>query len=397
MDTIRETMHFLFTLPLFLAVKELWRNRGRFLLVSLVIALITVLVLFIAALGEGLGTGNREYLSKLDADLLVYQARSDLLIGVSRLDLGRLNNVRSLEGVADAGALATASISLVLPNTPQPFKVAMLGVQPGRPGEPVVTEGRQLVSETAREAIIDLNVVRRTAIRLGDTITLRVTQGTQDQFFSLRVVGVTDGQQYSLQPSIIVPFLTWDRIRPKSEAEINRTDSIFNVMVVRLLPGTNVEAVRQQIESRVNKVEAATIAEAITAVPGYSAQQNTINTQGVFTLLIGVLVIGGFFQIQMLQKVPQVGVLKAIGAPNGMVAGAAILQIMLVTVLGVGLGGLGVYLLSLGFPPSVPIVFNGPTTVFAVLALLFIGPIGGLVSVSYATRIEPLKALGLTN
>ena len=36
----------------YLAVKEVWRNRGRFLLVSLVIALITLLVLFIAALGE---------------------------------------------------------------------------------------------------------------------------------------------------------------------------------------------------------------------------------------------------------------------------------------------------------------------------------------------------------
>jgi hypothetical protein len=53
----------------FLAFKEIWRNRGRFLLVALVIALITLLVLFIAALGEGLGNGNREYLSKVDAQL----------------------------------------------------------------------------------------------------------------------------------------------------------------------------------------------------------------------------------------------------------------------------------------------------------------------------------------
>ena len=64
----------------YLAIKEVWRNRGRFLLVSLVIALITLLVLFIAALGEGLGNGNREYISKLDAQLIVYQAKSDYLI-----------------------------------------------------------------------------------------------------------------------------------------------------------------------------------------------------------------------------------------------------------------------------------------------------------------------------
>jgi len=34
-------------MPFYLAFKEMWRNRGRFFLFSLVIALITVLVLFI--------------------------------------------------------------------------------------------------------------------------------------------------------------------------------------------------------------------------------------------------------------------------------------------------------------------------------------------------------------
>ena len=45
-------------LAFYLALKEVLRNRGRFLLVSMVIALITLLVLFIAALGEGLANGN---------------------------------------------------------------------------------------------------------------------------------------------------------------------------------------------------------------------------------------------------------------------------------------------------------------------------------------------------
>ena len=44
--------------PLHLTLTELWRNRGRFFLVSLVIALITVLVLFTAARGEGLASAE---------------------------------------------------------------------------------------------------------------------------------------------------------------------------------------------------------------------------------------------------------------------------------------------------------------------------------------------------
>ena len=42
-----------------LSLKEIWRSKTRFLLVSLVVILITVLVLFIAGLSEGLAQGNR--------------------------------------------------------------------------------------------------------------------------------------------------------------------------------------------------------------------------------------------------------------------------------------------------------------------------------------------------
>jgi len=69
----------------------------------------------------------------------------------------------------------------------------------------------------------------------------------------------------------------------------------------------------------------------------------------------------------------------------------------MVTTIGVAIGGAGTLLLSLFFPPTIPIVFNGKATLLAILALLAIGPVGGLVSVSYAARIEPLKALGLSS
>ena len=146
-----------------------------------------------------------------------------------------------------------------------------------------------------------------------------------------------------------------------------------------------------------NNIETATIDEAIQALPGYSAQQSTLNTQGGFTLFIGILVIGGFFQIQILQKVAQIGVLKAIGTANPMVAAASVIQIVVVTMIGVAIGGLLTFLFSLSFPPTVPIVFNGTTSALAVVALLLIGPLGGLVSIRYAVRIEPLKALGLSS
>jgi putative ABC transport system permease protein len=381
----------------YLAIKEIWRNRGRFLLVSLVIALITLLVLFIAALGEGLGNGNREYISKLNGELIVYQAKSDYLIAASRLGRDRLAAVRRVDGVADAGMLGTASASLILPADSKTLKIAVLGVEPGHIGEPKVVDGQQLSTDLAEEAIIDRNTAIRSNLVVGDTLTIRVTQGTQDEFFKLRITGITDGQQYSLQPSIFVPFYTWDRIRPKSEAEVNSSTPIANVILVKLADPANLADVQQRIIAQVNNVETATLMEAIKALPGYSAQQSTLNTQGGFTLFIGILVIGGFFQIQILQKVAQIGVLKAIGAANSVVAAASIIQITVVTLIGVAIGGALTFLFSLTFPPTVPIVFNGTTSALALVALILIGPLGGLVSIRYAVRIEPLKALGLSS
>lgn len=380
----------------YLAFKEVWRNKGRFLLVALVIGLITLLVLFIAALGEGLGNGNREYISKLDTELIAFQSKSEFVIAASRLGRDRLAAVRRVEGVADAAMLGTARASLILSDD-EPLNISLLGVEPGRTGEPTVLSGRQLSTDLASEAIIDRNTAIRSNLQVNDTLTIRVTQGTRDEFFDLRVVGISDGQQFSLQPSVFVPFFTWDRIRPKSEAEVNSLTSVGNVVLVKLDNPDQIETISQRITDQVNNIEVATIGETIQAFPGYSAQQSTLNTQGGFTLFIGVLVIGGFFQIQILQKVAQIGVLKAIGAANPVVAMASIIQIVIITTIGVIMGGLLAFIFSLTFPPTIPIVFNSTNSAVALILLLLIGPIGGLVSIRYAVRIEPLKALGLSS
>ena len=381
----------------YLAIKELWRNRGRFLLVSLIVALITLLVLFIAGLSEGLGNGNREYLSKLDADLIVFQGKSELLIQASRLSKNRLAAIRRIQGVRDTGMLGTASATLVFADEQRSLKVALLGIEPGHIGEPRVIQGSQLSNELAKQVIIDRNTALRGKLKIGDTLQLRVTQGIRDEFFEMRIVGIADGQQFSLQPSIFLPFNTWDRIRPKSEAEVNISNPVANVILVQLDDPRDANIIRDRLLAQVDNIEVATLQEAILALPGYSAQQSTLNTQGGFTLFIGLLVIGGFFQIQILQKVAQIGVLKAIGADNRLVAAATIIQIVAVTMTGVSIGGLLTYLFSLAFPPTVPIVFNGVSTVVAIVALLVIGPLGGFMSIRYAVKIEPLKALGLSS
>jgi putative ABC transport system permease protein len=229
---------------------------------------------------------------------------------------------------------------------------------------------------------------------IGDKLVIKTIQGTEDEFFELTIVGITTGQQYFFQPSIFVPYQTWNRIRPQPGAEGELT---ANVIAIKLQNPEAWEAMIPILQTQVDGIEAADKVTAYEAGPGYSAQQSTLNTQKGFTLLISVLVIGGFFQIQTLQKVPQIGMLKAIGASNSIVAPAALLQIIFVTAIGIALGSAITLLLSLGFPANIPIIFTGNAVLTAVISLLLIGPLGGMVAIRLALRVEPLTALGLNS
>jgi len=383
-------------IPVMLSFKEMWRNRGRFLLFSLVIALITLLVLFIAALADGLGNGNREYIQKLNGDLVVFKSNVDLSIGASQLDRAKLTEVKRVSGVKDAGQVNFTSVVL-LPDDSTKLNVAVIGVEPGKPGEPPALQGSQLESKTSRGAILDRNVALRTDYQIGDEITVKTIQDTKEQLYKLKVVGITDGRQYSIQPSIIVSQDTFNLVKPGLLPNPNQTDLISNIIVVQLNDPTQWKQMAATLQNKVADITAVDEVTAYKNTPGYSAQQSTLSTQNFFSLLIGLLVIGGFFQIQTLQKVPQIGMLKAIGAPNITIALAALTQIVMVTILGVAIGTGFTLLLSLSFPPTIPIIFTPSAVVVSVVLLLLIGPVGGFVSVRYALRVEPLTALGLSS
>jgi putative ABC transport system permease protein len=326
--------------------------------------------------------------------LIVYQEGVDLSVAASRIGRSRLNEIRRVEGVADVGQIGTSTSTIVLPDG-ETIDASILGVEPGKPGEPPAFEGRGLERTRSNEAVIDRNVALRTGLGVGDTLTLKSIQGTEEELYDVEIVGVSDGRQYFLQPSVFLPYLTWEKIRPQGSTESNRGELVSNIVAVKLDDPEAWETMADRIEAEVGSVEVADREAAYKATPGYAEQQSTLDTQRYFTLFIGILVIGGFFQIQTLQKVAQIGMLKAIGASTKTIAFSAVTQIVAINAFGVFLGTMGSLLLSLTFPVAVPIVFTGEAVATAVISLLLIGPLGGFVSVYLLTKVEPLTALGL--
>ena len=381
----------------FLASREIWRNKGRFFLFSLVIALITVLVLFVSALAEGLTLANKEYLDKLDVDLLVFEDTAELSASASMIGRSLLNDIRRVEGVSEIGPIGFSVGTIIFQDDRESLDVSLIGIEANAPGQPPVIAGENLQVNRGNDVVVDANVVEAAGIRLGDEIIIKTIRNGEEEFNVMNAVGQTEGQEYLYSPSIFLPYRTWDKIRSGGMVDGGLVELNSNVVAVKLTDPTAVDVMIERLESQVDSIHAVTPQTAIESIPGYLVQQSTLNTQRGFALLISVLVIGGFFQIQTLQKIPQIGVLKAIGTPNAIVAAAAVLQIILITAFGILLGAAISIGLSLGIPSTVPIVFSPRSVGVAVALLMLMGPAGGLVSVRAAVRVEPLRALGLSS
>ncbi len=382
----------------FLAFKEIWRNKGRFFLFSLVIALITSLVLFIAALAQGLSNANMEYLSKLDADLIVFQDKVQLSTSASKIGRSLLNNIQRVNGVEKLGSIGLSTGLVQDPKNGEDIDVSLIGVEPGKIGMPPVQAGGTISVSKSNQVVIDRNFALKTNLQVGDSFEIKTLQANEYKKYKVDVIGLTDGQQYLYSPTVFLPYLTWDQIKPRGTTAIPKeAEFTANIVAIKVAQGYDLKDVAARIQASVDGTEVVDLDTTIKSIPGYLVQQQTLNTMQIFTLLIGVLVIGGFFQIQMLQKIPLIGVLKAIGTSNPIVAAAVVFQIIVISTFGVVLGGTITLLLSLGIPATVPIVFSGQSVLIAIASLLAIGPLGGLVSVRAAVSVEPLTALGLSS
>ena len=210
-------------MPFYLALKEIWRGRGRFILFSMVIALITVLVLFVAAAGGGAGVGQPGIPGEA-------QRRPDRL-SVERGPVGRREPARgrSLEPGAprarcagDRSDLGTASAALILGDDRKPLNVALIGVEPGLPGEPPALKGAGLRSRRSKEAVIDRQTALRAGLGVGDTLTVKSIQDTQEQFYNLRVVGISDNRQFSSSRVCSCRSARGMRFGPRPRSEATR-------------------------------------------------------------------------------------------------------------------------------------------------------------------------------
>jgi putative ABC transport system permease protein len=364
-----------------IGIIELWRRKTQFGLIVLIVTLISYLVIMINGLGVGLNQAAGSALMNFDADAIAFSDKAGLSVIRSEMGADAVEAASTAPGVEDSAPLGYVAANYERADG-SIKSLALMGYDPGTIAEPDVVSGSSLEPADGYGLIADGSLLEAAGLRVGDTVNLRLRLTSQE----FTIVGETDQGSFFFQPTAFILRSTWQELKygqlPESEQP---------VASVVLLQGNDLAGLEGEGFEVVDKPTA------FANIEGVSGQQSTVVSLRIFGLVIGGLVIGAFFFVLTMQKVPQIGVLKAIGASTAFVFRQVLAQVLVVWLIGVAISLPMAYLterLLESLPEGVPIAFTGETFIGTAVSLLVAAVGGAMLSGWQVLRIDPIIALG---
>lgn len=292
-----------------LARKNLLIYKGRFLLAVLGVACSVVLVLLLMGLYAGWRDNMAAYLRHVHTDLWIGQkGASDLFHTLSLLPSAGASPLRDMEGVAQVSAFVGRLMTCQVRGRQR--HLFIVGVDDANNGPVEIVEGRRAGQDG--EIVIDQVFARKENLLLSDSLTVAGE--------ALRVVGIARGGNVFLYQYAFVTLAQATRLLG--------LDGYVNYFLARLSPSANVNEVAARIE------EASPL---VSVFPKERFIANNLSLTGdnflpilrvleAIGLLVGTVVIGLTIYAMTVERGPEYGVLKAIGAPDPTLYRTASLQ-----------------------------------------------------------------------
>lgn len=355
---------------MFVAWRDLRFAKGRFALMGGVIVLISLLVVGLSGLTEGLARDSTSAIADLPVDRIVFAAPPEgqsLSFTESDLDGDTVDEWATVPGVqrAEPVGIATLRVAGNTRSTP----LSAFGVRPTSPlvpGDHSVESGRAVLSTDAASALDATS---------GDTITIGEVE--------LQVIAVHGDASFSHTPVIWMAIDDWQRASP-GPAELS-------VIALDLDGDPDLDGADHRLGTRT-----VTRSGALDAIGSYTAENNSLQLMRGMLFAISALVIGAFFTVWTIQRSGDIAVLKALGARTSTLLGDALGQAVVLlgtgTAVGTGLAALA----GNGLRGRVPFVLDPATLLTPALIMIGLGLAGAALAVRRITTVDPLTALGAT-
>ncbi|MCO4328650.1 ABC transporter permease [Staphylococcus hyicus] len=348
---------------MFLAWNEMIRNKLKFSLIIGVLIMVSYLLFLLSGLANGLMNMNREGVDKWNADAIIMNNNANQTIQQSKFKISEVSS-----GFKEKATLKQTAV--IASNGRSKENALLFGVEQPSFLMPRIIDGKAFQKEN--EVVIDESLKEK-GFKVGDTIDLAQSEET------LKVVGISESAKFNASPVIFANDTTIAEINPML------TKDVTNALVVKDSNWQNVK-----LDS---KLEAIKISSFIENLPGYQAQNMTLNFMIIFLFVISATVVGIFLYVITLQKTNLFGVLKAQGFTNGYLAKMVMAQTFILSSIG-ALIGLGLTILTGVFlPEAVPVKFDGITLTMFAVVLIIVSLLGSIFSVLSIRKIDPLKAI----
>lgn len=354
---------------MFLAVREIRSAVGRFFMIGTVTTLITLLLVMLTGLTEGLGSRNTSGLVALDADRIAfvdpYSDSPEVSFSNSVLDQQSLDSLASL---AEGATVTPLGVGL----TRAEGADGAMGV--GVFGLPEGTERAGV--RISSQAVISEDIAGDLGVGAGDTLTV----GGQP----ITVGEVTTNEYYSHSPVIWVDTASWQ--------DITHQDSVGTVALLDGSPAAGWDEVASASHSAVVSTQ-----DSFKGLEAFSSERSSLVSMQGFLYAISALVTVSFLSVWTLQRTRDIAVLRCLGASRGYVFKDALVQSALILGAGSALGaaiGAGLGALIAGSP--VPFLLTPLTVLAPAVGVFLLGIIGAVIAVRRVTKVDPLQALAVT-
>ena len=359
---------------LFIAWRNLTRERRRWLLSASALAVAAMMVLFLQGISRWLAVSSTAYLDHSGAQLIVSEKGiEDLLFAQSAFPPAALAQVSQLPGVRAVDPIVAVNGIVGVGSTHLP--VYMVGFQPSAGGGPWAL-GVGSTAPHGAEVVVDRGFATIANVTVGDRITLFGD--------ALRVAGISDGTNAAGDFFLFAPLDLVQRVAGTQTISYG---------LVHLNPGVAYGDVLASID-RIPGLEAlprTTVASNDAATIASSFGQ-PVEILAVVALLAGVLIAGIVLYTATVEHTRDYAVLKALGAGRFVLYGSALLQSLVLSVCGVLLGwGLAAGLaaaLNAWYPVIASDLDLDLVAEFAAV-IIVVNLLASLLPVRHVRRIDP--------
>jgi putative ABC transport system permease protein len=364
-----------------LAVRELVRAPGRFVTAAAILTLISLLLMFLGGLLDGLLQASTGAVRAQSGDLIVYTDSSKASLLRSRIDVETGAVVEGVDGVVEVGGLGVVQLGARVPgNGPRDLAgVALFGYE-------IAPSGVPDTAPPLGEAYAD-DILEADGVEVGMQILLGPARSP------VTIVGFVDDTAYNAQGSLWASPETWRTVTAVNRPDERLGDGVFQSLVVRT--DGDARRVAAAIDAATGSTETLTIDEAVDAIPGVKEQRNTFNQIIGVTVVIALVVVALFFALLTVERTSLYGVLKAIGARSRTLFLGLVVQAGAVSLVAAVIAGVGVTVLDALIPPgSIPLAITPARIVVSTVLLLVAAVIGCAFSLRRVLRVDPAAAIG---